>query len=486
MKCRNRCAVFMLLAFSLLGPCGLAGAEAAVTGGLVRYQVLQCDADGVASVSCEGTWSGQGAAAVRGRVVKDGSPVFDWKQAGDAGAGAWKGALTGIPAGGPYTVEWSVGEETCAVSDVLAGDLWVLAGQSNMQGVGNMLDVTPPHPQVHMLAMNNEWRPAQEPLHILAESPDPVHSQPKSEEERKAAIEAHKNGPKGAGLGLPFAVEMVKRTGRPVGLVCVAHGGTSMAQWDPALKDQGGSSLYGSMYEHFQLAGGKVRGVLWYQGESDASPDAAPLFKQKFIDFVAAVRKDFGDPNLPFYYVQIGRFINPAPASQQWNAVQALQLECEGLIPNSGLVAAIDLSLDDLIHAGTAGLKKLGARLANLAEHDLYGGKVLRGPRPGEITRRETPHGKQLLVTFNDVNGGLTAPGRPAGFCVTAGPEGAPVPFFLNEEVSPESPDTMVLWYWHDLPENAQLWYGWGFDPYCNIEDQAGMAMPVFGPVPIP
>ncbi|HNT86417.1 MAG TPA: sialate O-acetylesterase, partial [Candidatus Hydrogenedentes bacterium] len=244
--------------------------------------------------------------------------------------------------------------------------------------------------------------------------------------------------------------------------------------------------LYGSMLKQVEVAGGKVRGVLWYQAESDANPEKSAEFKQKFIDFVAAIREDFGDPNLPFYYVQIGRFVTPSPTALSWNRIQQLQLECEALIPNSGVVASIDLALDDLIHAGTPGLKTLGARLASLAERDLYGGKTLRGPRPVEVTRRETPYGKQMLVKFREVNGRLVAPGRPAGFFVTAGPEGAPVPTILNQEISSESPDTVILWYWQDLPEDAQLWYGWGFDPYCNISDEAGMAVPVFGPMPIP
>jgi sialate O-acetylesterase len=37
------------------------------------------------------------------------------------------------------------------------------------------------------------------------------------------------------------------------------------------LKQKGGDSLYGAMIRRFELIGGKVAGVLWYQGESDAS-----------------------------------------------------------------------------------------------------------------------------------------------------------------------------------------------------------------------
>ena len=195
------------------------------------------------------------------------------------------------------------------VGPVFVGDLWVLAGQSNMEGVGDLIDVTPPHPRVMLLGMDGKWEQAEEPLHWLVDSPDPVHSgDPKTRAERSA--QEHKTRTKGAGLGLPFAVAMVESTGVPIGLVACAHGGTSMEQWNPAKKEQGGNSLYGSMLRQVKLAGGKVKGVLWYQGESDANGGRLRRSIPKvFSDFIAAVRSDFGQPELPFYYVQIGRFV---------------------------------------------------------------------------------------------------------------------------------------------------------------------------------
>ena len=71
-----------------------------------------------------------------------------------------------------------------------------------------------------------------------------------------------------------------------------------MEQWNPAKKEQGGDSLYGSMLRQVKLAGGKVRGVLWYQGESDAMGGGWKVFPKVFSDFIAAVRSDFGQPEL--------------------------------------------------------------------------------------------------------------------------------------------------------------------------------------------
>lgn len=460
-----------------------AGAELKITVGLTPYQVAQCNAEGKGLILCSGTWSGENG-PLSMRILKDAVPLEEWRVVGAAENGQWLAIIDNIPAGGPYTVAVRIEDTIVSVDGVLVGDLWVLAGQSNMQGVGNMIDVVQPSPLVNMLAMNGVWRPAQEPLHILAESPDPVHGTFNSEEERQAAIEGAKNGPKGAGLGMAFASEMVRRTGRPVGLVCTAHGGTSMEQWNPAGREAGGASLYGSMYAQVQRAGGMIRGALWYQGESDANPEAMAVFREKCEGLVAAMRRDFENPDMPFYYVQIGRFVNPGTDPASWNRIQDLQRTCETSIPRSGMVAAIDLELDDLIHVGTPGLKRLGKRLANLAERDLYGGTIKGGPRPGEITFQDTAYGKQARVKFNGVNGRLTAAGRPMGFTLSEGPDGAEIPCVYKVELPADAPDTAVLWL-QNVPDNPHLWYGRGLDPCVNITDEADMAIPVFGPIPM-
>ena len=291
-------------------------------------RVYQRDANGTAEIP-----------VVLDDSVKDAELVDARISATNIGAQGIKlvdGKLVGVPVGGPYTVTCTakVGKTMVSksVGPVFVGDLWVLAGQSNMQGVGELIDVTPPHPRVKMLGMDGKWTQAEEPLHWLVDSPDPVHSlDPKTRAERSA--KEHKTRKKGAGLGLPFAVAMVEATGVPVGLVVCAHGGTSMGQWSPAKKDEGGNSLYGSMLRQFQLAGGKVKGVLWYQGESDAmtSPETAKAYPKVFSDFIAAVRADFGQPELPFYFAQLCRFVTADPKG--WNAVQDAQRMLVGARP---------------------------------------------------------------------------------------------------------------------------------------------------------
>jgi hypothetical protein len=432
------------------------------------------------------------------------------------------GKLVGVPTGGPYTISvaFKGGGSSVTIGPVFVGDLWVLAGQSNMEGVGNLVDVTPPNDRVAMLGMDGRWAQAQEPLHWLVDSPDPVHSG--NPETRASRSEAqHRTRTKGAGLGLPFGVVMATTTNVPVGLVACAHGGTSMKQWDPALKDKGGESLYGSMLRQVKLAGGKARGVLWYQGESDANGGAADVYPEVFADFIAAVRRDLDDPDLPFYLVQIGRFVNPSnPSPKGWNAVQDAQRKIPDRVPNTAVVAAIDLELDDLIHVGTQGLKRLGHRLARIAQRELFGQAGATTPTFERVTRKPD---NSLLVKFKGVNRTPVAEaaatpspspfgGAPAGLpmlnaprrAIAAGPQfgglrpsrhiagfsirkddGTELPLIYDAAVG-QTPDTVVLkLVGKEIPKGANLWYGYGLDPYCNLTDGLDMAVPVFGPIPL-
>jgi len=482
--------VLYLISFSLLLSVSSFAYALKVESGLADYQVIQAKEDDTNyPVEVSGSCSSEGSVEVR--VMGMAYEILPWKEIAKTQGGKWNGIVDGIPVGGPYRIDFRLrnqnGEEveSASVYEVLVGDLWILAGQSNMQGVGNLSNACDPHPLVHVYSMAYKWRIAKDPLHVLVESPDVVHCGNVTEEERPIKVKQAYTGLKGAGLGLPFAIEMVKRTGRPVGLIASAHGGTSMTQWDPGLRDKGGESLYGSMYKQVMSAGGKVKGVLWYQGESDASKDPQPLYKDRMRKLVSAMRKDFGNPSLPFYYVQIGRFVTEGTDPTYWNKLQNDQLELEKELSPGGMVASIDLALDDLIHIGTDGLKVLGYRLANLVQKDLHSGKCDIGPRPDKVERIKSPYGPQVKVTFSNVNGKLTSVGRPSGFSISSSPDGPNLPVIYKITFSEEEPNVVSLWI-TKMPEQAFLWYGRGFDPYCNIVDEANMAVPVFGPIQIP
>ncbi|RYG32452.1 MAG: hypothetical protein EOO01_34235, partial [Chitinophagaceae bacterium] len=79
--------------------------------------------------------------------------------------------------------------------------------------------------------------------------------------------------------------------------------------------------LYGAMLERIKLAGGTLRGVLWYQGESDADPVQSATYEERFESWVHALRADTGISDLPVIVVQLSRVVNDAPpeSHQSWD-----------------------------------------------------------------------------------------------------------------------------------------------------------------------
>lgn len=471
-----------ILSFCIL-TAALSAQTLQVTSGAADYQVFQRGPGNSATLELAGAVTGAAGKAVEARLVAAGRTVtgFDWKAAGQVNGASWAARIAGVPTGGPYRLDLRVAGAAgvTSVANLLVGDLWLLAGQSNMEGVGNLESLPLPSALVNSLDMTDTWLSASDPLHRLPDSNNRVNwrrnAQGQPEKlEGEALAQFIANRRKGAGVGLPFALEMVRRTGVPVGLIPCAHGGTSMAQWDPALKDKGGDSLYGGMVRRFALAGGRIKGVLWYQGESDANPTAGPIFEEKFRSLIQAVRKDFAQPDLPFLYVQIGRHASSAGA-EHWNLVQNAQLKVEGQLPNALMTGCADCELDDGIHVGTDDFRLLARRLANLAT-----GAVKRGPRPVSAKRA----GSTILVEFAEVNGRLVHEGRLTGFTLHA-PDGTLFPAIYRQRVSAENPNVVELLFGGRLPEGVRLQHGAGRDPYLNLRDEAGMPAPVFGPMPV-
>lgn len=457
--------------------------------------VLQRDNNGRAEIRIAGTAPRASANKfVEARIINDKGeplPAFDWRPLERVTNNSWTGDIKSVPQGGPYTIEVRVAGSTSmdSVKDLYVGDLWLLAGQSNMEGVGNLVDVEQPNPRIRSFSQSDHWDLATEPLHQLANATDRVHWRKDTDgnpvklegQELEAYVAKRK---KGAGLGLPFAKEMLARTGVPIGLIPCAHGGTSMDQWDPELKNQIGVSLYGATYRRFLAVGGRIRGVLWYQGESDANPKVVGAFPEKFEKLIAAFRKDFLQPELPFYYVQIGRHVSFTNQAE-WDAVQEAQRKIESRVPKIGMVSSVDLSLDDGIHISTQDHKRLALRLANLVTHDLHPElekwrPYKRGARPVSAKRE----GDVVRVLFAEVNGKLVTKGRLGGFSIH-GADGAQIPAIFRAQIDPDDGDAVVLNISGKLPDGATVYYAAGRDPYANLNDELDMGAPAFGPLPI-
>lgn len=457
-----------------------------IESGLCKGQVLQRLGSHGANVKLSGT-SGGAAGAISATISQQGRALKQWnnRTVGRCSGNSFSIELGSIPAGGPYRLELRCGSHKTQISPFFVGDVWLLAGQSNMEGNGNLDGAAKPHPLIRCFSMRREWRRATEPLHIASESPDRCHNgglqQSSDEGERYRKV-----AEKGTGVGLFFAREMLERTQVPQALLCTAHGGTSMEQWDPKLKSQGGDSLYGSMLLSVRATGQPVAGVLWYQGESDTATSQATEYTRQMQKLVAASRRDLRQPSLPWIIAQIARVIGRRETSEPWNYVQEQQRRLPEKIKNLQVVAAIDLALDDPIHIAATSFPRLASRMARAADFLVCGNQQEEPPpqllgihAEGNSKIPGAKFGPGIDVVFKHVGRGLQSGSEPRGFTLLDA-QGCEWPHCFKTTLHG---DTIRLHLDSNLPEGMRLSYGHGLDPACNITDSRDYALPVFGPI---
>lgn len=375
-------------------------------------------------------------------------------------------------------------------------DVWVLAGQSNMQGWALITKEYAPNPRVAVFDLQNNWVPAVPPTHRVYTAAAPVFKKlifemnPTLTPEVWQRLENDDRKKPLGGLGpdISFADAITAATDRKVILLPCALGGTSLAHWNPERKGEGTASLYGNMMDRIAQVGGKVKGVLWYQGEAQSgSRESAEAFEKEFLALVDSVRRDLNQPELPFLFVQIGRFANAKKDTEpHWKTVQEAQRRSATLRPNLWMVPAVDLALDDMIHVGEASQARLGKRLAEVALTHVYGAKGRGVPidlQSVEVLPPLDVLHNCLKVKFTGVSGGIKGAGRLSGFSIESDDPNHDGPMVYKVERDPQDPAAVLVWYSKALTQPVRLSYALGFDVYANLTDERDMAVPAFGPV---
>lgn len=226
--------------------------------------------------------------------------------------------------------------------------LFLLAGQSNMAGRGTIKALTSAEaaPDPRILAIDTEiaWRPAMDPLHW-----DKVGA--------------------GVGLGKFFARAVADKTpGVTVGLVPAACGGSPISVWEPGKYFEGTKSRpYDDALARARRAmqDGTLKAILWHQGESDSSPQAAPLYEKRLVELIDRFRADLNAPDLPFIVGQLGQF-----PGKPWNAhqteVDRAQRAVAAKVKNVRYVSSDELTATrDKLHFETEALRVFGKRYAD-------------------------------------------------------------------------------------------------------------------------
>lgn len=372
-------------------------------------------------------------------------------------------------------------------------DTFVLAGQSNMQGRARQVMVEPANSKLWVFESSGRWSIAQEPLHRVWESPMPAvvrifrNTLKTPNHELELARRIERDMAHGVGPGWSFGQTLISTLDRPIGLVPMAVGDTSLDQWTRSFARRQDESLYAAMLERIKQAGGRLQAILWYQGESDAMDiRSSKSYGHRIRDWIAAVRSDLCRPDLPILIVQLGRWVDGTPeCANQWDLVRHSQYSLPDDIRNTALTSAVDLGMTDPIHLNTSAQRRLGRRLARLALSVCYDYPYQQGPRlmhavAGSKMWRHERVGI-VRLTFGGVTGQIHPRDHLSGFvCLnTSGNPATNNPIY-NVSVDDTEDSTIVVVTRRPLRGGESIAYGYGCNPYCNVVDSADMPVCAF------
>ncbi|MBO9610075.1 MAG: hypothetical protein J7639_29220 [Paenibacillaceae bacterium] len=371
-----------------------------IRSGPADWAIVQ-QRDGFADLELSGGWElpEPDGCAFRGervivRIVRedDGQIVVSWTKSELFGTQQWRLTIRNVPAGGLYRIETGLivdvegGPVTRRsirgdmIRHIGIGDLWVIAGQSNAVGYGQGAIYDPPAFGVHLFR-GGMWEVAAHPL--SGEGFFTGHSPM-----------------------LAFAKTVLRETGMPIGLLQTAKGASPLRSWNPGEDGE----LYAGLLDAVRLAGGRVRGVLWYQGCSDGNATGAPTYLDRFAHVVDSWRRHLNDPHLPVLTVQLNRSTGEAgpDADASWGTVREAQRQAARRLAGVFVVPAIDCPLSDSVHNSPAGNLVIGERLAQSALAHVYRRQGrYRAPDAARAERQAGGETARIALRFDHVVGEL-------------------------------------------------------------------------------
>lgn len=356
------------------------------------YTIIQRDADGFGRACYSGTYQPVDGTVVVARVMRedDNMTVIPWHEC-ETCSNEWKTDLV-IPEGGLYRIEVRLAQignhvrnKTLDWADYIAcanhvgvGDIFVLAGQSNMSGYGKDPAYDPPQLGVHLYSNSGNWVLASHPLFT---TPDPIY--------------CNNDGSSGTSPGLTFGRMMSKRLGIPVGLISAARGGSSLESWNPEEDD---CFLYNALCNKIEQVG-KFRGMLWYQGCNETvEEEEAETYLEKFTQAVSLWREKFG--HFPIATCQINRHAwKLEDRDHRWGMVREAQRQAALRIPDVYIVPTADMPTCDGIHNTSGACVTIGERLANAM---LKGHYNLMGTSAPSVSRIKRIDSRTIFLTFTE------------------------------------------------------------------------------------
>ena len=219
---------------------------------------------------------------------------------------------------------------------------FLMIGQSNMCGRGEYGDVPPiKNKRCFMLRMGR-WQEMREPINTDREIFEgEFHS--------------------GISLAASFADFLANQTGKKIGLIPCADGGTRVSQWQP------GEVLFDHAVMMTKLAkrSSQFSGIIWHQGESDCTKDEnIAAYKDRLINIINGIRAELDAGDLPFILGELAEYYDPKwKMGDRYKRVNEILYEIAAELPNVAVVSAKGLTMKpDGIHFDAMSLRVLGVR----------------------------------------------------------------------------------------------------------------------------
>lgn len=360
--------------------------------------------------------------------------------------GNWKIMLPSMSANAvPQSM--TVQEESSIVfKNILVGDVWLCSGQSNME---YRMELPPrykgPQKGPDLAALELKAAKPAGVRYIVVEKV--LNKYPKlptkgwvtGEDSMVRFVSA---------IGYFFAKEINSKINVPIGVITSAWGGTRIEPWVPET-EWGSSAVFKDSVqrEQFTIHGARpgnmykalispmvpfaIKGVLWYQGESNVLIHDQETYGEKFRLLVDSWRKLFNDVDMPFYYVQLAPHTYSGRKDPKSHKEDLLPYYWESqasslILKNTGMVVTTDL-VDDLADIHPSYKWEIARRLSLTALHGVYqqNGIVYSGPMFAAAKRKK----KAIELSFEHIGGGLaSSDGKPLSCFSIAGSDNVFVP----------------------------------------------------------
>ncbi len=386
----------------------------------------------------------------------------------------WKTFVNSPAAGGPHTITVTAGTLTHTLVDVLAGEVWLCSGQSNMEWtMAASADGKTIIDQVN------------DPTIRLFQVPKSAAATRQVRGEGSWRIANKESVPNFSAIAYFFGKKLNHELTVPIGLINASWGGTPAEVWVRAGLIEDNASLKAAAAKQVDdkpwcpsnpgvvfnsminpLIPFRIAGALWYQGESNTT--APYTYKLLMENLILDWRKHFLS-DFPFYYVQI------APYSGYGEIEKGTLLREQEVkmlaIPKTGMAVISDL-VDDVNDIHPKYKKQVGERLANIALAETYGktGVVCQYP----LYRSMTVEKNKVRVNFIHADGGLISKG------------GDPTEFFIAGEDRVFHPakakieGSTVLVSAKEVKKPTAVRFGWGNGSMPNLFSVDGLPVSSF------